>query len=357
MIDILVSSNMWLVAALVWCALLLIVLRRPPAFGRWLSACEIATPWWVTLIFFASAALSGMAFSFYFHKLLEATMGEGPAQPSFSALLQWLLAFVSQGITGPLKTRALLQGALFWAGLFLTCTVLLYRQRYSILAMDITARRDEEAVPRRAVVMGLSTRFADEAASDAVRVFSNQAAALDLDAAAQADLGGFPWQQNLRVLRHHLLRPLPTQGWLKGAWRWLARRPQVEPCRVVVIMPSRESAPFAEAFIEVATACAENSGCSGVQFQTWPHAVDYNDLGGLRRELLAVVRKLLQDPRTAARPNEISIDTTPGMKLVSIAGAAVTFASPLEFTYVETQAPNSVIAFDVRAGFRMPIER
>jgi hypothetical protein len=42
------------------------------------------------------------------------------------------------------------------------------------------------------------------------------------------------------------------------------------------------------------------------------------------------------------------------MKLVSIAGAAVTFASPLEFTYVETTEPNSVVAFDVRAGFRIP---
>ena len=260
-----------------------------------------------------------------------------------------------------MQTRAHLLAFLVWLGVLLICTVLLYRQRYSFFEMDIKARRDEDAVPRRVVVMGLSLdpRLEKDAAAakEAVGAFRLKASALDLEAAAQANLERFPWQQNLRVLRHHLLRPLPSAGWLGRAWRWLARNPEAKAGRFVVIVPSRESKPHAEAFKAVAEACIANSGCPDVQLKIWERAVDYNDLDALRHELMAVVRKLQRDPGIAARLDEISIDTTPGLKLVSIAGAAVTFASPLEFTYVEPQTPNSVVAFDVRAAFRIPFER
>ena len=72
MMGMVVNADMWLVAVLVWCAGLLILLRQPPAFGRWLSASEVATPWWVTLILLGGAAFSGKVLAFHIDKLLQA---------------------------------------------------------------------------------------------------------------------------------------------------------------------------------------------------------------------------------------------------------------------------------------------
>jgi hypothetical protein len=351
----------WSAVAAFWSVALLILFRQPPAFGRWLSACEIATPWWVTLVLLGVSALAMKVLAFHIDKLLAATTEAPPEQVTLSTILGWLFGFAWQGFTGSVEMRAHLQAVLVFAAILLVSTVLVYRQRYSIFAMDIVARRDAEAVPRRVVVMGLSLdpRLEQDAAAakEAVDAFKIKASALDLEAAARANLDRFPWQQNLRVLKHHLLRPLPSAGWLRRTWRRLGRSPKSRPGRFVVVVPSRESAPHAEAFKAVAAACAANSGCPDVQLKIWERAADYNDLDALRRELLAVVRELQRDPGVAAGLDEISIDTTPGMKLVSIAGAAVTFASPLEFTYVETAQPNRVVAFDVRAAFRIPFQR
>jgi len=205
--------------------------------------------------------------------------------------------------------------------------------------------------------MGLSMELAKDVAEAALAGFRASVSGLDLNDAATADLGRFPWQQNLRVLRHHLLRPLPNRSWWAATRRVLTRTPRMEPTRIVVVLPSPQSAPYATAFTEIASDCVARSCSLNVLFKIWPQAVDYNDLTALRREFLAIVRAMQENRESASALDEISIDTRPGMKLVSIAGAAVTFASPLEFTYVETAPPNRVVAFDVRAAFRIPIER
>jgi len=359
--EIVEVAGAWSVVALFWGVALFILAGLPRAFGRWLSACEVATPWWMTFALLGVAAIAVKMATFHLDWLLAAATAAAPVRLSLTTALQWVFGFAWFGFTGPIEAQAHLQGSLVSGAILLVATVLLYRQRYSIFAMDIVTRRDKEAVPRRVVIMGLSLDPRHEtdtaAARQAVESFKAKTSMLDLDAAAGADLGRFPWQQNLRVLRHHLGRELPGPGRLVAAWRWLVRRPAPESCRIVVVLPSPQSAPYAADFAEVAQACAASSGASGVEFGTWERPVDYNDLDALRREILAVVRKVQLDPRIVARLDEISIDTTPGMKLVSIAGAAVTFASPLEFTYVETAPPNSVVAFDVRAAFRIPFER
>jgi hypothetical protein len=359
--DAIVNDNIWMAAAVVWGGFALIALGRPRALWRRLSAHEVSAPWLVTLGLLGGAALASMMVSFHLNKLLEATTQHGLAQPTITDFLNWFLAFAWHGLTGPVTTRAYLQAVLVSSGVLAIFAALLYRQRYSLFEMDIVDRRGEGAPPRRIVVMGLSLNPGlaedEKAAEAAIEAFTAIASTLDLEAAASADLKGFPWQQNLRVLRHHLLRELPRPTWVKRVWAWATRRPRGELCRVVVVVPSRETARYANAFVAVAKACVDNSRCADVQFKIWERPVDYNNLGALRRELKSVVRTVQENEAIAARLDEISIDTTPGMKLVSIAGAAVTFASPLEFTYVENTSPHSVVAFDVRAAFRIPFER
>jgi hypothetical protein len=257
-------ARAWSAVALFWGVALLILFRLPSAFGRWLSACEIAAPWWVTLILLAVAAIAVKVATFHFDALLAMTTRAPPARLTLATALQWVFGFAWHGFIGPIEAQAHLQAVLVTGAVLLVSTVLLYRQRYSIFAMDIVARRDEEALPRRAIVMGLSLDPRHEkdpvAAKEAVKAFAVNASALDLEAAAGADLGRFPWQQNLRVLKHHLGRELPRPGLLVAVWRWLVRRPAAELCRVVAILPSPQSAPYAQAFVDVAQACAANSG-------------------------------------------------------------------------------------------------
>ena len=102
----------------------------------------------------------------------------------------------------------------------------------------------------------------------------------------------------------------------------------------------------------MAEACLAQSGIHDVAIEIWTLPASYNDLVGLRDALHGVVRSVRQRPDVEARMDEISIDTTAGMKIFSIASASATFASPIEFTYVETTAPYRIAAFDVRAEFR-----
>jgi hypothetical protein len=159
-----------------------------------------------------------------------------------------------------------------WLILLTLCMVLVYRQRYSIFAMDIVERRGKDAAPRRVVIMGLSLDPRPgrdpEAVKREVAAFAAAASALDLEAVSAPDAKlRFSWQQNLRVLKHHLLQDLPEPGLVRRAWRWMARRPQQEPRRVVMVVPSRESMAHAQDFVAAAKACAANSGRPDVQTQ------------------------------------------------------------------------------------------
>ncbi len=186
-------AGAWSAVALFWGVALLILFRLPPAFGRWLSACEIATPWWVTLVLLGVGAIAVKMAAFHLDALLAMTTQGRPARLSLTTALQWVFGFVWHGFTGPIEAQAHLQGLLVSGAILVVATALLYRQRYSIFAMDIVTRRDEEAVPRRVVIMGLSLDSRQEvdaaAARDAVAAFKTKASILDLEAAAGADLG------------------------------------------------------------------------------------------------------------------------------------------------------------------------
>jgi hypothetical protein len=86
-------------------------------------------------------------------------------------------------------------------------------------------------------------------------------------------------------------------------------------------------------------------------FHIAERVADYNDLEGLKGAFYEIIAHVKTDQEIMAREAEISIDTTAGTKLQSIAAAAATFASPIEFSYIE-QFTNKFVAFDVTAGFR-----
>jgi hypothetical protein len=282
---------------------------------------------------------------------LDALIATGPAIPAsfrWTDMLDFAVGFLWRGFAGSSEAVAHMQGLLFAGSLGFAAALLLYRLRYSAFTMQVDQVHD--ATPRRVVIMGLSELSAP--ADDAIKTASQ----MDLGTASAADLGRLPWQQNLRVLHHHFSPPRPEPGWV--ARRLIGLKLRREPGRChVIVLPSPESRRQAQQFVEMAKACLARTAeistrPADVEIEIWSDAANYNSLRSLRESLLSIIRSMRARPDVQARLDEISIDTTPGMKLFSIAGAAVTFASPLEFTYVETIAPNRVVAFDVRAEFR-----
>lgn len=170
----------------------------------------------------------------------------------------------------------------------------------------------------------------------------------------EADKSWRPWQQNLRILRHHLTRPLPRPRWS----RLLGHEGDQQIERIVYVLPSQTSgsdigsAACLGNFVAFAAKTIENTpGLPPVRFVELP-PTDYTKLAKLEQSLRDAVATALNDKVVPAKYDEISIDTTAGFKLFSIAGAAVTFASPAEFTYVTTSAPYEVQVFAVRAMVR-----
>ena len=219
-------------------------------------------------------------------------------------------------------------------------TYLLYRLRYSLFEYDIVEKTD--APPRAAIIMGLSELGGNEPVNKR-RIAEVET--LTLEDACCKDFGQpyFTWQQNLRVLAHHFLRDAKTaSGKGKKRHRTMTRH--------VIILPSPQS--DVGIFVSMAKACLENSGINDVTLLPWPKQVNYGKLAETRDELKKIMAHLRASPDIAARYEDISIDTTPGQKVLSIAAAAVTFASPAEFTYVERDG--RVIVFDVVATFRTP---
>src|SRR4029453_11388283 len=135
--------------------------------------------------------------------------------------------------------------------------------------------------------------------------------------------------------------------------RFLPWRTEPDPRpHQVIIVPSHQTKELVPQFIALARSSLEAGSARSVEYHPWETSVDYDDLAALQDQFRSIVHWARAAQTIEARLDEISIDTTSGFKVFSIAGAAATFASPIEFTYVQTRAPFKVLAFDVQAIYR-----
>ncbi len=351
----LITLNHWSIAVIAVFLIGIVAMRWPAVLWRHMGRLEINAPAWLLLLLTGVVFLSLNTTVHHIEQLILLTR---PAESPKSLLDQvdYTFGFIWKGFGAPPTVETHLISALTLGSIGLIGTILLYRLRYSVFELDIDQRYD--APPRRVIIMALSEPYQRAAASspndpktqEAHRNYQQalaKLATLSLPEASSANVGRFPWQQNLRLLAHHLCRPLPKPK------RFASRRRRTS--RVVVVLPSLETRHFMQAFLDLVHSTLEKTEIKDeVRVIPWDRGVNYNVLEALHSELEAIISHVRSDPEIAAEYAEISIDTTPGLKLVSIAGAVATFASPMEFTYVETAPPYEVVSFDASAAFRLP---
>jgi hypothetical protein len=336
-------------------ALLIAVLSLRPR-RRWYVLTALTYPAAVALLLSVVGYLSHLAVSSEFKALTEALGLAATRLAPSNVVIGWMctelkslwcLPSYFDPAIWPRVLALLLPSALF--GL---CVYGLFGLRYTFFRLDIEQRRGVGAAPRRVVIMGLSPPGAREVPDRQMTAGMDLAGAID----PTGPLGGapgrpaHPWQQNLRVLNHHLARPL-AGGHLR-ILNWLRRARAHEPNRLVYVMPSlsKEGAPgsdrFVDAFIEFSEKIIGNTPKLPLPRFIPVAAAEYDDLDQLEQSLRRVIARAYAE---GARFDEISIDTTPGLKLFSIAGASVTYGNPAEFTYVSTIPPFELHRFDARA--------
>lgn len=155
-------------------------------------------------------------------------------------------------------------------------------------------------------------------------------------------LSFFKWQQNFRAIGSQVTRLLD------GTRAFTSTAPFL-----LVTIPSPESHREYPAFEASLRKIWVNSGFSENELKTSELApVDYDHLPALTEALREAVHLLTKGGLARLALSDITIDTTAGFKTASIAAAAVTFESDLEFSYVSTHAPWDVIVVDMKARFR-----
>ncbi len=320
---------------------------------RFYTQLEVSKPLIPAII--ASIVLFNLIsmFDYWFEKLLDATKPKTfPTDLSWDWLYyQFSFLFVHNEKTLPIWIILFLTGFLL-----LVCFILLYRLRYSIFEMNIVRKRKRFAVPRRVIIMGLSVpRYQADNPAPPKQIFLDRMNDLTLEQVIKDPVlsgksdevpkgtGYYNWQQNYRVLAHHLLNTDKAD--------WINKQ-----TFDIIIVPSKDgSEKYADLFKSQAEDCLERSGIGNVRFQIWETPLDYSDLEDLKEGLREVIVYVRNAPEIKAQYTDISIDTTAGQKLLSIAAASSTYASPAEFTYVETNQQD-LLAFDVTASFRTPTQ-
>lgn len=160
------------------------------------------------------------------------------------------------------------------------------------------------------------------------------------EAVANADFSrsNFKWQQALRALYRHI-KPRPDR---------FRSSQSGEPRFLLLVIPSEESRDEVGEFKAMVGRYLEKSGFD-------PSCVEIIDQGACDFENLQQVLNALetaiftlQERQKDLQLSDITIDTTGGQKIVSIAAAGITFQSGLEFSYVSTNSPWEVRVVDMR---------
>jgi hypothetical protein len=329
----------WIAPIVAVLLLLLIVAQRPRRFWRpvMARAGEASPIWWVLL---SLAALgSWAAIGWFLMRIVEVRRPSGGLGPGWAAIDR-AFGFLKTGFTGSPDDQLNMQAAILWGAIAIASGYLAVRLRHTLFSLDIDPQ--PEAPPRRVIIMGLSDLAPG---SDAALA---RLAAMPIGEAVRADVGRVSWQQNLRVLAHHCARDGFRRRRRFMPWR---TEPDPRPHHVI-ILPSHQTKDLVPQFEALAKACLQAGSARSVKYHPWRTSVDYDDLAALQDQFRAIIRWARAAPDIAAQLDEISIDTTAGFKVLSIAGAAATFASPTEFTYVQTRPPFDVLAFDVQAVYR-----
>jgi hypothetical protein len=334
----------WLILILL-IILAMIWLEQPRRLWRSFAAYSSRTPMPFVAVFSIVAFVALNATVYHLEGTIENTTRQLTDDNSYSTLVH-SFGFLWEGWTANAESRTHWIAFLTMGLVFGICAMLLFRLRYSIFELDIEEKDPQQSPPRRVIVMGLSELEGEY--DENITEFS----ALNLDDAVNR-VSRFQWQQNLRIIHHHLRTPLKRSRLFK----LFRRRPNQEFERqYVIILPSEESEKQAEKFLNMVQSCLANSGYhERMSMTVWSRAVDYSSLNDLKNAFRDIIADVVGSSEIAAKDYDISIDTTPGKKVPSIAAAAATFANRAEFTYVDANRSGwRIAAFDVIARFRAP---
>lgn len=354
MIENFASEQAWLAPGLFLAILSAIVvsmwLRWPRALWRRFSTVAVRTP--QPLVALASV-VAFIALNATIYHLEGVIAGTTQGQPREGLEWPWVYSFgflwkgwSAEGGAWPHFVAFLGLGLIF----AISATIL-YQLRYSIFNLDIEEKEKAQKAPfrRRVIIMGLSHLGGDQSTvTAAIKEFSQ----LPLNEAVNLTyMPQFPWQQNLRVLYYHLHAPNPDAK----SWIPLRRSRGAPEAQHVFILPSEQSAEQATLFRDMAKKCLANSNSmEKLKFEVCS-PVNYSSFNELKEAFQDIMARAVGDKNISAEDYDISIDTTSGKKVPSIAAAAATFANRAEFTYVDSDDQTWWVApFDVIARFRAP---
>lgn len=313
------------------------VIRQP---GQAYERLEARCTRWLGFIWVCCALASGGALGNRFEAFLSAFATATASNPPSASLRETLIGALTFVWPTDLLPRVL--GLLLVVGLFMSSTVLAYRLRNALFALTVRHRHGQAASQRPMVLMCLSDPRnlhvgVDQAQIDA---WIDGAGSMTLEVACEEGFtngkgGRLNWQQNLRVVRHHLGR-------------------EGDLLKRIVLIPTRQSEPFAEQFFIMLRGLIRNSfGARGAKIavgidMSVSPAVDEYDYEGYRRTFRNEITAAGHRQNAELAAHEISIDATAGRKLASIAAAEITFNGPIEFTYVDELGV--IHAFDARVA-------